>query len=138
MISNISLKHIHQLSSRLPALIAEAQRVYQNLELEMANLEKEGLIRATGHWRKGKYLCLVYPSKVGTPRVIKYVGSKPRKIDLAQAAMRRAIEYEEIKMQLERLGQIVDHCYRQIDDVTRMLIKFEGNVTRIAKHKEHL
>lgn len=124
LIPHKPLDQIHQIASELPASIAHAKVLLQALENESIKLKEAGLIHATSYWRQGRYFCLIYPSKPGWPRKIKYVGRDLKKIRASQAAMQRAAEYDDLTARIARLDRIVSQCCGQLAEVNRMLLDF--------------
>jgi hypothetical protein len=118
------LDQIQKIASELPASIAHAKVLLLALENESITLKEAGLIHATAYWRQGRYFCLVYPSKPGWPRKIKYVGRDLKKIRASQAAMQRAAEYDDLMARIARLERITSQCCGQLAEVNRMLLDF--------------
>lgn len=53
--------------------------------------------------------------------MLRYVGSNPEKIRAAQAAMHRAIEYDELVNHVDRLEGLVEQCNRSLANVISTL-----------------
>ena len=77
------------------------------------------LFAAAEHWRDGKYLYLIHPSRDGQ-RERKYVGADPVKQAEAQASIRRAGEYDE----LSREAVKIEAKLRQTGDRLRDAVAF--------------
>ena len=58
--------------------------------------------------------------------MFQYVGCNPEKIRAAQAAMRRAIEYDELVAQIAHLEDFAEQCCRNLTDVLCTLRAFEA------------
>lgn len=121
-----TLNQLKQLTSELQVSIANAHAVYQSLEATMAGLEHQGLTHAKGYWRERKYFCLYSPSQRGERRVFRYVGCNPEKVRATQAAMRRAIEYNELVAQIAHLEDFAEQCCRNLVDVLCTLRAFDS------------
>ena len=94
---------VEELASQLPALISAHKADLASKQKAMKELQTAGLTYAAEHWRDGKYLYLIHPSRDGQ-RERKYVGADPAKIAVAQASIRRAGEYDQLSreaMQIE-------------------------------------
>jgi hypothetical protein len=89
---------VEKLADPLPALIAVQKTALATKQNEMEALKKAGLAYAREHWRSGKYLYLIYPSR-GGQRERKYIGADPAKIADAQASIRWAHEYDRLAIE---------------------------------------
>ena len=73
------IANVEELASQLPALIAAHKADLASKQKAMKELQTAGLTYAAEHWRDGKYLYLIHPSRDGQ-RERKYVGADPAKI----------------------------------------------------------
>jgi hypothetical protein len=116
---------IQTLTGLLPGMVADLHRRVQAQTERLRELEAAGLIYATEFWRKNRagdpcLLVLLYPSKAGEPRRRDYIGSDPAKIEAAQAGIRRAVEFEDIKRQQDDLSNKLRRIGGLIDDAMHM------------------
>lgn len=118
--SRKSFDQLDQLASELLTSVVNTRDIYRTVEIRLAGLEREGLVHAKGYWRSNKYFCLYSRSQKGK-RMLRYVGSNPEKIRAAQAAMHRAIEYDELVNHVDRLEGLVEQCNRSLANVISTL-----------------
>ncbi|CAA9890794.1 conserved hypothetical protein [Candidatus Methylobacter favarea] len=111
---------VEVLADQLPALIAAQKAELMVKQNEMNALKQAGLIYANEHWRSGKYLYLIYPSKDGQ-RERKYVGADPAKIDEAKASIRRAKEYDRLAAELMVIEQALLNGRMRLRDAVSCL-----------------
>jgi hypothetical protein len=104
------------LASKLPALIDKLAAAEKDIAQQMAVLKKQGLIYAKPHWRNGKYLYLLHPTKAGEKRIREYVGSESDKIEAAEAAMLRATQYTELEKRLQKLQNVASEGRKDLVD----------------------
>jgi hypothetical protein len=100
------ITEVEKLADPLPALIEAEKATLAVKQNEMEALEKAGLIYANEHWRSGKYLYLIYPSR-DRQRERKYIGADSDKIEAAQASIRRANEYDRLAIEAARIERIL-------------------------------
>ena len=93
---------VEELASQLPALISAHKADLASKQKAMNDLQTAGLAYAVEHWRDGKYLYLIHPSRNGQ-RPRKYVGANPAKIAEAQASIRRAGEYDALSQEAVKI-----------------------------------
>lgn len=106
------IAEVEKLADQLPVLIAAQKTALANKQNEMEVLKKAGLTYASEHWRSGKYLYLIYPSRDGQ-RERKYIGADPAKIADAQASIRRANEYDRLAIEAARIERALQQgCER--------------------------
>lgn len=94
-------------SRKLNGLIVRVIGRRKNIERDMRSLQAKGLSYANTHWRDGKYLYLLYPSKVGEPRRREYVGADPKRVTEAKAAIERAEAYDALAQQLQQIDRAI-------------------------------
>lgn len=121
---NSSKQHISSLntiSTQLPALIAGLDLATTELAQRMHELEKEGLIYATEHWKDRKYMTLLYPIKPGEPRRREYVGNDETKVKDAQAKIQRAKDFDALAEQARRIDGALTEALRHLRNATQVL-----------------
>lgn len=85
----------------------------------MLKLESQGLIYAGTHYKAGKYLYLVYPSKDGEARKREYVGQDEAKIKAALEGIERARSYDSLSVRKQRLEHSCSAMNMYLDSVVR-------------------
>ncbi|MDO5693666.1 MAG: hypothetical protein Q4G70_14530 [Pseudomonadota bacterium] len=97
-------------AKKVNVLILKVTEQRKCLEREMRKLRSKGLSYAKPHWRDDKYLYLLHPSKVGEPRRREYVGTDPKRIAAAQAAIGRAEQYDALAHQLRQVEGAIERA----------------------------
>ena len=69
---------------------------------EIAALEEQGATQATEHWREGRYLYLLHPTRDGK-RKREYIGRDPAKVQAAQDRVDRYKKAEQHRTDARRL-----------------------------------
>jgi hypothetical protein len=103
-------KQISKLLARvkkLPAALAKINAEIKNVDKRMKALDKAGLIYAAMHWRKEKYLLLVYPMKNGERPTPTYIGTDEKKIQESKDGIARADEFERLKVKMRDLKNLI-------------------------------
>ncbi len=108
-------------SRKLNNLVLETIERRKNIERNMRKLRDKGLSYASEHWRGGKYMYLVHPSKVGEPRRREYVGIDPQRITEAKAAIARAVAYDAQAQQLQQIDRAINLASRAISEAVDAL-----------------
>jgi hypothetical protein len=116
--SQKTFNQLQHLAVELSSHIANVDGTYKSVEIRLGGLERDGVIYAKGYWRKNRYLSLYFPSHKGSRRMHQYVGCNPEKIIAAEAAMQRAIEYEELLGGVALLESVAEQC---CSDLTSMI-----------------
>lgn len=88
----------------------------------MLELESKGLIYAGTHYKAGKYLYLVYPSKGGESRKREYVGQDEAKIKVALEGIERARKYDALSVRKQGLEHACNTMHIYLDSVFRQAI----------------
>ncbi|MBE0436925.1 MAG: hypothetical protein IBX56_14105 [Methylomicrobium sp.] len=104
---------LFKMAGELPALIEVLEIEVLEADIvaiveRMAELQADGLIYATEHWRKDanqepKYFYLLYPQKQGEPRKRVYIGCDAARIAEARAGIGRAKEFDILAGRLSSL-----------------------------------
>lgn len=115
-----------KLTAELPSLIEALDVEIQNVSARMAELEKEGLIYASEHWRKDdkgepKYFYLLYPQQPGESRKREYIGCDEKRIEAARAAIARAKEFDRLNATLSSLNGRVHQVAQSMQEARRHL-----------------
>lgn len=97
-------EELEDLAGMLPAIIATQKDMLAAKVSEMQALKKAGLIYANEHWRDGKYLYLIFPSR-GGDRERRYVGADEKKIADAKASIQRAKDYDVLASEVRGIEQ---------------------------------
>lgn len=106
-------KRLYDLLDQLRPAIAKLDDEIAAVAVQMAALEKKGLIYASPFWRKDaqgadRYLYLIYPSRKGEKRQRDYVGTNPDDIRVKLDAIERANEYDVLDAQQKKLKARLD------------------------------
>jgi hypothetical protein len=110
---------IDGLADLLPALIAALKTELTGKQAAMTALKTAGLIYAAEHWREGKYLYLIHPSRDGQ-RERKYIGANAEKIAEAKAGMQRAKDFDALASEASQ----VERKLRQGSDRLRDAVAY--------------
>jgi len=113
-------RELATMAGRLPDLIDKLDAAIASTTATMKALEVAGLIYAAEHWRDGKYLYLIHPSKDGR-RERKYVGADDNKVAEARAGILRGQEYDELATRLRKLEQAAQAAQSRLDGVLSAL-----------------
>ena len=73
----------------------------------MAQLEKQGMVKASLSWAQDRYLYLLYPTQAGEKRRREYVGNNPARVKDAVKRVQRYKAYEQLKEQADNLDRIL-------------------------------
>ena len=111
---------VEGLTDQLPALIAAHKAELVSKQNAMKALQEAGLIYASEHWRDGKYLYLIHPSRDGQ-RERKYIGADAGKIAEAQAGIRRGKEYDSISREVAQVERKLYQGADRLRDVVAFL-----------------
>lgn len=115
------ISNLNTISTQLPALIASLDLATTELARRMHELEKQGLIYATEHWKDRKYMMLLYPIKPGKPRQREYVGNDETKVKDAQAKIQRAKDFDALAEQAKRIDGALTEALRHLRNATQVL-----------------
>jgi hypothetical protein len=115
-----------KMAGELPALIEVLEADIVAIVERMAELQADGLIYATEHWRKDanqepKYFYLLYPQKQGEPRKREYIGCDAVRIAEARAGIGRAKEFDALAARLSSLKSRVKTVAGSLSDAYRFL-----------------
>ena len=113
-------RELAKLAGSLPELIDRLDAAIASTTATMKRLEVAGLIYAAEHWRDGKYLYLIHPSKDGQ-RERKYVGADPAKIAEAKAGILRGHEYDQLATRLRKLERAAQAGQSRLDSLLSAL-----------------
>lgn len=113
-------RELAKMAGRLPDLIDRLDAAIASTTVTMKSLESAGLIYAAEHWREGKYLYLIHPSKDGQ-RERKYVGADENKIAEARAGILRGQQYDDLATHLRKLEQAAQAAQTRLDGVLSVL-----------------
>lgn len=106
---------------------------------DLAKLNELGTVRASEHWRDGKYLYLIHPTDSCGQRKREYVGADPDKIANARAALARQRAADELAATLKTITEKTAEAWRWIGYakhtidtalVTTGAVQERGSVTR--------
>lgn len=114
------IANVEELASQVPALISAHKADLASKQKTMKELQKAGLTYAAEHWRDGKYLYLIHPSRDGQ-RERKYVGADPAKIKEAQASIRRAGEYDALSREAVKIEAKLHQTGDRLRDAVAVL-----------------
>lgn len=90
-----------QIAAQLRALDAHREQC----EGDLTKLAELGTIRASEHWRDGKYLYLIHPTDSCGQRKREYIGADPDKVANARAAMARQRAADELRATLKKIQE---------------------------------
>ena len=97
--------HIEQARKNLTAAKEQLDNLAAEIRYsrkEIAALEQQGATQATEHWREGKYLYLLHPTRDGK-RKREYIGRDPAKVQAAQDRVDRYKKAEQHRTETDRL-----------------------------------
>ncbi|NMG32605.1 hypothetical protein [Aromatoleum evansii] len=77
----------------------------EQCERDLTKLAELGTIRASEHWRDGKYLYLIHPTDSCGQRKREYIGADPDKVANARAAMARERAADELRVTLKTIQE---------------------------------
>lgn len=128
MTKKIHTAELSKLAADMPPLIQALETELVNVAAGMAELERDGLIYATEHWRKDakgepKYLYLLFPQKLGEDRRRDYVGCDPEGIEHARAGIERAKQYDALAGRYAALAERVRAVSGALQDARRYLTR---------------
>lgn len=117
---------LFKMAGELPTLIEVLEADIVAIVERMAELQADGLIYATEHWRKDanqepKYFYLLYPQKQGEPRKREYIGCDAARIAEARAGIGRAKEFDILAGRLSSLKSRVKTVAGSLSDACRFL-----------------
>lgn len=118
---NNQLTTLAKSATKLPVQFGNLEARRLAIARAMAKLKRSGLIYATEHWRNGQYLYLLHPSKVGEKRRREYVGADPKRIQLAQAAIQRAKEFDALARELRDVDGVAYDAAHLLTDLFNTL-----------------
>ncbi len=107
------LKSLKASSGLLPDLIERSAGDVKSLDDQMKALKRAGLIYASPHWREGKYFYLIHPT-TAEGRKREYVGTDPKRIEQAMAAIERAKQYDELRQQFDQRARELGRIEREL------------------------
>ncbi len=122
---------VRDLAAQLPELILVREHELQNAKERMLTLKAAGLIYAAEHWRKGKYLYLIYP-QVNGQRERKYIGADPARIAEAKAGIQRAIEYDQLTAKVKSMESRLSMAQSHLHSMLRFL-RVDGDSSELAR-----
>lgn len=97
-----------QLAAALRAL--DAYRA--ECKADLAKLIELGTVRASEHWRDGKYLYLIHPTDSAGQRKREYIGADPDRIANARAALARQRAADELAATLKTITEKTTDAWR--------------------------
>lgn len=114
--------------AEIAQLLAEIQRTHdqraatvKQLRKEQTALKKQGINYGTPHYKQGKYLRIVKPSKAGEKRVFDYIGADPVKQQAALDALDRGRRYDELGEQAQAVQTSISVLKSSLSHVVREL-----------------
>ena len=117
--------HIEQARKNLTAAAEQLDNLAAEIRYsrkEIAALEQQGATQATEHWREGKYLYLLHPTRDGK-RVREYIGCNPAKVQAAQDRVdryKKAEQHRATIADLERQLQLLTDTAAALVDPDRI------------------
>jgi len=102
MIEPDDIKQAHQNLSDAAARLDLLAETIQDHHQQISALEEQGATQATEHWREGKYLYLMHPTRDGK-RKREYIGRDPAKVQAAQDRVDRYKKAEQHRKETDRL-----------------------------------
>jgi len=106
---------------QFPKLLETIGTELANIDRKMKSLKKQGLIYAKPHYRRARYLVLVYRQERGVRPLPQYVGSDEKKIAEALAGIDRANQYDVLTHRRDNLMIELLEAEKLIGDIERVL-----------------
>lgn len=112
---------VKQLLGKIQKTHDQRASTVKHLRKEQAALKKAGISYGSPHYKQGKYLRIVKPSKAGEKRDFDYIGADPLKQQAALDALERGRQYDELGKQAEALQASMASLETALASVVREL-----------------
>jgi hypothetical protein len=112
---------VKQLLAKIQKTHDQRASVVKQLRKEQAALKKAGISYGSPHYKQGKYLRIVKPSKAGEKRGFDYIGADPEKQQAALDALERGRQYDELEEQAQAVQASMAALENSLSHVVREL-----------------
>ena len=118
------------LLQRVVKAFEDLEKHIQSIELEMSDLETQGMINASYWWKKHEYLYLVHPTDDTGYRKREYIGNDAEKVKAAKDAVERYEAWCKLSVKLEVLKGKRLHAMASVSNILYLLKSSQLNMWR--------
>jgi len=112
---------VKQLLAKIQKTHDQRVTTVKQIRKEQAALKKAGINYGSAHYKQGKYLRIVKPSKAGEKRAFDYVGADPVKQQAALDALERGRQYDALEEQAQAVQDSLGTLETALSNVIREL-----------------
>lgn len=109
------------LLNQIRQIMTEKTKRIEELQNQIDELTLKGIVKATLHYKAGKYLYLIHATQENGERVRQYVGAQPEKIKEAEKAIARYDTVEMLKGLVKTHQSKLDHAEWELKETIKTL-----------------